>query len=127
MIQRVMAAIGKACEKQGKLCDVVTNEALSSCIVPASIHRGDLIISVSTQRKSPVLAAKIKKELENLYDESYSDYVACLGEWRMTIKQEIKDEEERRRLLKYLVTLDQETLKSISLKELSSNIIRLQQ
>ena len=46
-------------------------------------------------------------------------YVACLGEWRATIKKEIKDEEERRRLLKYLITLDQETLKSISLKELS--------
>ena len=78
-----------------------------------------MIISVSTQGKSPALAAKIKKELESLYDESYSDYVACLGEWRATIKKEIKDEEERRRLLKYLITLDQETLKSISLKELS--------
>lgn len=113
------ATIGKACKKQGKLCDVVTDQALSSFLVPAGIRRGDLIISVSTQGKSPALAAKIKEELESLYDESYSDYVACLGKWRATIKKEIKDEEERRRLLKYLITLDQETLKSISLKELS--------
>lgn len=55
------ATIGKACKKQGKLCDVVTDQALSSFLVPAGIRRGDLIISVSTQGKSPALAAKIKR------------------------------------------------------------------
>jgi precorrin-2 dehydrogenase / sirohydrochlorin ferrochelatase len=39
------------------------------------VRRGDLIVSVSTSGKSPVLSKKIKKELDTYFDDHYSEVV----------------------------------------------------
>lgn len=48
----------------------VSNQKNSDFYTPAIIRRGDLIVSVSTSGKSPVLSKKIKNELENYFDQN---------------------------------------------------------
>lgn len=101
--QKLNAAIGKECLEKGVLCNVVSSKELSSFIVPASVRRGDLVLSVSTQGKSPMLAQRIKKELEEKYDERYEGYVKVLGEARENIKSHVKDKEVKKEMIKALV------------------------
>lgn len=108
--------IGEYCRLNNILCNVATNQALSSFIVPSSIHRGDLILSVSTSGKSPALSKKIKKELEEKYDESYAIYVNLLGEVRQLIKDTILEEGVRARALREVLNLNQEGLENYLLK-----------
>lgn len=103
--------IGSYCEKAQILCNVVDNSALSSFIVPAYIKRGDLVIGISTNGKSPSLAKKIKKELEEKYDDSFLEYVDILGRIREHVVGRVEDKEEKKRILQHLITLDLEALR----------------
>jgi precorrin-2 dehydrogenase/sirohydrochlorin ferrochelatase len=64
------------------LCNIVDKPLECSFIVPSQIRRGDLVIAVSTGGRSPALAKKIRQDLENLFPDIYSIYVALLGRVR---------------------------------------------
>lgn len=108
--------IGAYCKHHALLCNVVSNQELSSFIVPSFIKRGELIISVSTGGNSPTLASKIKKELEDQYDSSYEAYVELLGKIRHYILKQGLEETEKADLLKNLVDMDREELKEYARK-----------
>jgi precorrin-2 dehydrogenase/sirohydrochlorin ferrochelatase len=48
-------------------------------ILPATVRRGDLTISISTSGKSPALARKLRMELEKRYGPEYGVLVNILG------------------------------------------------
>lgn len=106
-------AIGCYCREKNILCNVITSEALSSFIVPASIQRGSLVLSVSTGGKSPSLSKKIKRALEEQYGKEYEAYLELLGEARQRLKMTIVDETERRKRIKELVDLDKNILEEM--------------
>lgn len=108
--------IGLYCKAHQILCNVATDEALSSFIVPSSLQRGDLVISVSTGGNSPALAAKIQRQLEAEYDENFGAYVKKLGQIRAQIKQQVADEQERRHLLRSLLEMREEDLMQFEYK-----------
>lgn len=108
--------IGIYCRNNGKLVNVVDNIELSNYTVPSYIRRGDLLIGISTGGKSPSLSAKIKKDLSNIYDESYEEYINILGEIRENIIKEYSDISERKRMLNSLVNLTLEELRTIKKK-----------
>ena len=72
---------------------------------------GELLLSISTGGNSPSLSAKIKRELEETYDESYGEYIELLGLERKKIIEENKDIKERRKKIKALIDLSVEELK----------------
>ena len=59
------------CNELGILVNVVDVPNLCHFHVPCIVTRGDLKISISTNGKSPTIGKRIKKDLENTYDESY--------------------------------------------------------
>jgi precorrin-2 dehydrogenase / sirohydrochlorin ferrochelatase len=67
--------------------------------VPSVMKRGKLTIAVSTSGASPVLAKKISRQLEQMFDEQYESYVEFLASSRKEIKAAVKDETVRRKLL----------------------------
>ena len=75
------------------------------------MKRGELLISISSGGNSPSLSAKIKRELEETYDESYGEYIELLGLARKKIIEENKDIKERRKKIKALIDLSVEELK----------------
>lgn len=54
---------------------------------PAHFKRGKLSIAVSTNGASPMLAKKIKQDLQTQFDESYEHYLEFLFEARQLLKK----------------------------------------
>ena len=105
--------IGIYCRQYNKLVNVVDDKDLSNFTVPSFVKRGDLLLSVSTGGKSPSLSSKIRKDLEEVYDDCYEEYVKLLGEARDNIIENTSDIKERRKKLKELVDLSFDELREI--------------
>ena len=103
--------IGVYCNQKGKLVNVVDDKELSNFTVPSYVKRGELLLSISTGGNSPSLSAKIKRELEEKYDESYGEYIELLGLARKKIIEENKNIKERRNKIKALIDLSIDELK----------------
>ena len=102
--------IGIYCRKNGKLVNVVDDIELSNYTVPSYVKRGDLLISISTGGKSPSLSSKIKKEIEEKYDDSYEEYINILGEIRNKVIKKYENISERKNILNSLINLTLEEL-----------------
>ena len=105
--------IGIYCRQYNKLVNVVDDKDLSNFTVPSFVKRGDLLLSVSTGGKSPSLSRKIRKDLEEVYDDSYEEYVELLGQAREMIIENTSDIKERRKRLKELLDLSFDELRRI--------------
>lgn len=109
--RKINENIGIFCREKGKLVNVVDNPKLSNFIVPSCVKRGDLVIGISTSGKSPSLAAKIKRDLEGTYDDSYEEYLNLLGNLRNKIIENYESASEKKRLLNEIINLSIEELK----------------
>ncbi len=73
------------------MVNVADRPELCSFYLPSVMRRGDLCISVSTQGGSPLLARRIRAELEDRYDDVYGDYVALLQNCRNNVKAHVPE------------------------------------
>ncbi|KNE21216.1 NAD(P)-binding protein [Virgibacillus pantothenticus] len=71
---------------------------------PAHLKQGRLSISISTNEASPTLAAKIKQELEAVYNKDYIGYVEFLYQSRQLLKQSTLDKQQQKKQLQALVS-----------------------
>lgn len=69
------------------LVNIVDTPDLCVFQVPASVKRDDLIIAISTAGKSPAVAKKIRKELEENYGNEYTELLELIDQWRSRIKK----------------------------------------
>lgn len=99
---KVNSRVAKDAQVLGILTNVVDSAAQSNFIVPAVIHRGDLIISVSTSGKAPCLSKKIKKDLNRLIVPQYAKFLDLLEEIRQDLKQRCQKPKLRKAVLSYL-------------------------
>lgn len=83
--------------------NIVDAPDLCNFMIPSKIERGDLTITVSTGGKSPLLAKKIRQELEKKFDNSYADFLNLMGELRRISIAEITDKNKREDLYKEIV------------------------
>jgi precorrin-2 dehydrogenase/sirohydrochlorin ferrochelatase len=72
-------------------------------ILPATVRRGDLTISISTSGKSPALARKLRMELEKRYGSEYRVLVNILGAIRPEILASGLSQSENENLFKNLL------------------------
>lgn len=80
--------------------NVVDDPELCSFIVPATVRRGDLVLSVSTGGKSPALAAGIRRQLEREYGPELEERLELLGEIRgLLLAADLPAEERRTRII----------------------------
>lgn len=86
------------CRQLRIMVNVVDDPPHCDFFVPAVVRRGSLIITVSTEGKSPVLAKLIREELQQRYGEEYLQLVEILGEARKLIKDSIPDIEKRKKI-----------------------------
>ena len=65
--------------KRQILCNIADQPVLCNFILPAVVRRGNLIISVSTSGQSPAFAKKLRRELEVIYGEEYTEFLELMG------------------------------------------------
>ena len=97
---------GRVCDdarRERVLVNVVDVPELCDFIVPATVRRGEMTISVSTGGASPALAKKIREEIEKRYPARYEAYARFLGEVRRRVKEKFPAGK-RREILREIVT-----------------------
>ncbi|WP_417909640.1 precorrin-2 dehydrogenase/sirohydrochlorin ferrochelatase family protein [Candidatus Electronema sp. PJ] len=104
--RQVNEAVAREAAAAGKLVNVADAPELCSFQVPAVLHQGDLSIAVSTNGKSPALAARIKKQLEADYGPEYALLLELLGRIRERTLVGIADGQARRNLFENLLHED---------------------
>lgn len=102
----VNAAIAAEAEAEGVLLNVVDRPAHCSFIVPAVVERGDLVIATSTGGASPMLARRIREDLEARFGPEYAEGLRLLRALRQRLKREGRAFEERKRVFAALIDSD---------------------
>ena len=80
-LREVNAAVASEAKRRGIPVNVIDDPAASTFQVPASIRRGELMLSVSTAGGSPALSRAIRMELEEMYPPAFGmwlERVSCL-------------------------------------------------
>jgi siroheme synthase-like protein len=70
----------------------------------AIVHRGDLQIAISTNGKSPALAQRLRKELEDQFGPEYAAWLDWLGAARELLRAQCTDPEATKRQLHLLAS-----------------------
>ncbi|MCL0049715.1 bifunctional precorrin-2 dehydrogenase/sirohydrochlorin ferrochelatase [Peptococcaceae bacterium] len=103
--ESVNKRVSEQCFARKILVNVVDDPPKCSFFVPAMVRRGDLTIAISTGGKSPMLAARIREQLEKQYGVEYAELLKLLGDIRQELKESVPDVEQRRKILERIVEL----------------------
>jgi precorrin-2 dehydrogenase/sirohydrochlorin ferrochelatase len=93
----VQDAVWRRAEELGVLCNVVDVPERCHFYVPASLRRGSLTVSVSTEGKSPLLAAALRDRLAARIDPQAGQGLERLAEARRIVRERHPREQAKRR------------------------------
>ena len=101
-------AVWREAQRTGCLVNVVDDPPRCNFYVPATVRRGPLALTISTNGNSPLLAGRIRRMLEEQFDAAYEPYLELLGELRPRVVARVPKPARRRALWESL--LDSEIL-----------------
>ena len=92
----VQKEVYREAEDNGQLVNVADVPELCNFILPATVKRNDLTISVSTAGKSPALARKIRQDLESIIGQEYGQLADIMGLLRKVVLKDSRPHEENK-------------------------------
>lgn len=93
----VQHAVSMAAEESGIFCNCVDDPDNSSYITPAIVDRGPIVVAISSGGAAPVLARKIRAQLESLLPASIGRLATVARGWRSKVNERLADAFGRRR------------------------------
>jgi uroporphyrin-III C-methyltransferase/precorrin-2 dehydrogenase/sirohydrochlorin ferrochelatase len=90
-------AIAEAARAAGKLVNIVDRPELSDFSMPAIIDRGGIVVAVSSDGASPVLAQRVRAAIESVLPPGLGRLAQFAQRFRSTIQARIADGSSRRR------------------------------
>lgn len=102
--EKVNRQVAADCLARNLLVNIVDNPAQCNFYVPAVVKRGPLTIAVSTGGKSPLLARKIREELELAYGPQYGEFLDLIAGLRKDIISKVSDSKKKKEILEGLVS-----------------------
>jgi uroporphyrin-III C-methyltransferase/precorrin-2 dehydrogenase/sirohydrochlorin ferrochelatase len=100
----VNAAVFEEAERRQILCNAVDDIDHCHFYYGAIVQRGDLQIAISTNGKSPALAQRLRKELEQQFGPEYSAWLDDLGATRERLRAQSCDPESTKQELHHLAS-----------------------
>ncbi len=94
--------ISQDAKKSGILINTVDAEDLSDFIIPSSISKGGLILSISTSGQAPCLSKRMRQDIERLLVPEYAKFLKILEGIRRELKAKCSDSKLRSRILNTL-------------------------
>jgi precorrin-2 dehydrogenase/sirohydrochlorin ferrochelatase len=85
--QEVNTRVTSEAKELGVLVNVVDDAKKSNFIVPSCLHRGDINIAISTSGRSPALARRLRRKLEEEIGEEYTFLALIVNEVREELKR----------------------------------------
>lgn len=102
----IQEAVYSEAEERNLLVNVADVPKLCNFILPATVRRGDFSLSISTAGKSPVLAKKLRKELEKQFGLEYDLVLKILGRLRPVVLAMQRPHEENKIIFEKLLHPD---------------------
>ena len=103
----VQRAVAEAAAARNVLCNVVDVNDLCSFYVPATLRRGALAVSVSTDGRFPLLAVALRDHLSRLIGEQFGPALERLHAARLAVRSRWPQDAQRRsRTLRDLLNRD---------------------
>lgn len=101
--EEVNQQIADDCAERNLIVNIVDDQTKGNFFVPAVVRRGDLSIAVSTDGKSPMLARKIREDLEKTYGSSFGEFLDLLGDLRQDVIRNVTCQDLKREMLENMV------------------------
>ena len=104
--EKLNKQISSDADRLNILCNIADRPEVCNFILPSIVHRDDLVITISTSGKSPALAKKLRKALENQFGEEYGTLLHLLGAIRKKLLQQAHEPEAHKPLFEQLINSD---------------------
>jgi len=98
------AQVYREADRRNILCNAVDDIDHCHFYYGSIVQRGDLQIAISTNGKSPALAQRLRKELEDQFGPEYATWLDWLGAARETLRAQSNDPEITKRWLHLLAS-----------------------
>lgn len=98
--------ISNDAEELNTLCNIADRPEVCNFILPSIVRRDDLVITISTSGKSPAMAKKLRKSLENQYGEEYGTLLRLMGTIRKKLLRQAHEPEAHKPLFEQLINSD---------------------
>ncbi len=102
----VQQRIAREARDSKVLINVADDPMACSFQVPASVRRGEFLLTISTGGASPALSAKIRQEIEKEYGPEYGQLVDLLGTIRDSVVHDGRTQESHKILFEKLLQLN---------------------
>lgn len=96
--------VGRTCNKQGVLCNMTDAPEQGDFVLPASVSRGDLLLTVSTSGASPALSKVIRQRLEEQFGPEYEVLTRLLASIRPALLELGQDSRDNRKVFRALAS-----------------------
>lgn len=104
--EKLNKQISSDADRLNTLCNIADRPEVCNFILPSIVHRDDLVITISTSGKSPALAKKLRKALENQFGEEYGQLLRLMGAIRKKLLQQAHEPEAHKPLFEQLINSD---------------------
>jgi len=81
--------VAETAARHQRLCNVVDDSELSSCILPAVVDRPPIVIAVGSNGRSPVLARRLRQQIETWLPDRIGELADWAGGWRDAVREGI--------------------------------------
>jgi siroheme synthase-like protein len=98
------AHVYREADQRNILCNAVDDIDHCHFYYGSIVQRGDLQIAISTNGKSPALAQRLRKELEQQFGPEYEHWLEWLGAARETLRAQSNDSETTKHWLHILAS-----------------------
>jgi precorrin-2 dehydrogenase/sirohydrochlorin ferrochelatase len=98
--------ISSDAEHRNTLCNIADRPEVCNFILPSIVQRDDLVITISTSGKSPALAKKLRKTLEDQFGEEYGIFLKLMGAIRKKLLSQAHQPEAHKHLFEKLIAAD---------------------
>ena len=100
----VNEAVFREADARGLLCNAVDDIQHCHFYYGSVVQRGDLQIAISTNGKSPALAQRLRRELENQFGPEYEQWLEWLGAAREVVRANEGDADSKKAALHQLAS-----------------------
>jgi precorrin-2 dehydrogenase/sirohydrochlorin ferrochelatase len=104
--EKLNQQISSDADRFNTLCNIADRPEVCNFILPSIVQRDDLVITISTSGKSPALAKKLRKTLENQFGEEYGTLLQLMGAIRKKLLLQAHKPEAHKPLFEQLINSD---------------------